>query len=88
MMRPNIRKLIKQVFRSYIQRDNCLENKFIQYPGPNTFQFNDLISTIMFFVISVNSFLNIPKDVSLRIAVTFKERDCTLNAVRFQYERK
>ena len=46
--------------------------------------FNYLISTI-FFIISVNSLLNILKDVSLRIAVTFKERDCTLNAVRFQY---
>ena len=60
MKRLNIRKLIKQVFRSFIQRDNCLENKFIQQPGPKTFQFNDRISTI-FVVILVNSLLNIPE---------------------------
>ena len=34
-------------------------------PRSEDVSFNDLISTI-FFVISVNSFLNIPKDVSVK----------------------
>ena len=42
MKRPNIRKLIKQVFRSFIQRDNCLENKFIEYPEHVSIQRSDL----------------------------------------------